>query len=79
MARMEVKNLKRQWLADIRIRQGKTQQEVADGAGMSQAGYAGIETGVKTPTVPTAKKIAAVLGFEWTRFFEDQEKAEDSA
>lgn len=71
--------MKRQWLADIRIRQGKTQQEVADCADMSQAGYAGIETGVKTPTVTTAKKIATVLGFEWTRFFEEPEAVEDSA
>lgn len=81
MARMEVKNVKRQWLVDIRTRQRKTQQEVADSADMSQAGYAGIETGVKTPTVQTAKKIAAVLGFDWTRFFEEPESppAEDSA
>lgn len=71
--------MKRQWLADIRIKQGKTQQEVAMAVGTSQGGYANIESGLREPSVEFAKKIAAVLGFEWTRFFEDQEKAEDSA
>ena len=63
--------MRRVWLAEIRKQQGKTQQEVADSAGISQAAYACIESGMKTPTVQTAKRIAAVLGFEWTRFFED--------
>lgn len=44
---------------------------MADEIGMSQSGYASIETGARTPSVPMAKRIAAVLGFEWTRFFED--------
>ena len=78
MARRGVKTMKNEWLRDIRVGQGKTQQEVADSADMSQSGYAGIETGAKKPTVSTAKKIAAVLGFEWTRFFENPDPA-DSA
>lgn len=64
----------RPWLADIRIAAGKSQQAVADEAGISQSYYAGIETGTrgKPLAVPVAKKIANVLGFSWTRFYEDE-------
>ncbi len=71
--------MKRQWLADLRISQGKTQQEIAREVGTSQGGYANIESGLREPSVEFAKRIATVLGFDWTRFFENQEKAEDSA
>ena len=60
------------WLAEIRGK--RSQQSVADEIGMSQSGYASIETGARTPSVPMAKRIAAVLGFEWTRFFEDDDR-----
>lgn len=69
--------MKRFWLAEIRIARGKTGKAVALEAGIAQQMYSAIETGQRQPSVGTAKKIAAVLGFEWTRFFEDQ--AEDSA
>lgn len=65
----------RKWLANIRAKAGKSQQEVADAAGISQSYYAGIELGVrgKPLAVPVAKKIAAVLGFDWTRFYDDEQ------
>ena len=63
--------MKRQWLADLRAKQGKTQQELANEVGASQSGYANIEAGLRTPSVEIAKRIATVLGFDWTRFFED--------
>jgi len=59
----------RKWLVDIRGEQ--SQQEVAAKAGISQNFYSWIEKGERTPSVKTAKKIAAVLGFDWTRFFEE--------
>ncbi len=63
----------RKWLANIRAAAGKSQQEVANAAGISQSYYAGIELGVrgKPLTVPVAKKIAAALGFDWTRFYDE--------
>lgn len=70
--------MKRQWLADIRTGQGKTQQELANSVGTSQSGYANIETGLRDPSVEVAKRIAAVLGFDWTRFFEDLDAGADS-
>lgn len=35
--------------------------------------YFYIENRNRNPSVETAKKIAAVLGFDWTRFYEDEE------
>ena len=77
----------RKWLADIRAANGKRQQEVADASSISQSYYAGIELGIrgKPLAVPVAKRIAAVLGFDWTRFYDEDEdrtppgSAQDSA
>ena len=44
---------------------------------ISQSYYASIENGVRTPSVPVAKKIAGVLDFSWTRFF-DIETADEA-
>ncbi|MFR5994159.1 MAG: helix-turn-helix domain-containing protein [Oscillospiraceae bacterium] len=57
-----------EWLKAIR---GKiSQREVAENAGITQAFYCEIEKGKKKPSVDVAKRIAEVLGFEWTKFFE---------
>lgn len=47
--------------------------------GISRAGYANIENGKRLPSVPVAKKIAAVLGFDWTRFYEEDGAGQSSA
>lgn len=47
-----------------------SQREVAERAGITQAFYCEIEKGKKKPSVDMAKRIAEVLGFEWTKFFE---------
>lgn len=49
----------------------KRQADVAKAAGITQAFYCEIEKGKKKPSVDVAKRIAKVLGFEWTRFFEE--------
>lgn len=59
------------WLKDMREQAGKTQDEVARGACISRGSYANIESGERRPSVDVAKRIAAVLGFEWTRFYEE--------
>lgn len=56
------------WLVEIRGK--RSQQKVADEIGIAQSSYASIEVGSRRPSVDMAKKIAAVLGFEWTKFFE---------
>lgn len=59
------------WLKDIRAQQNMTQQEVAKAANVDVTMISKIELGERRPSVEVAKKIAAVLGFNWTRFFED--------
>ncbi|WMW46649.1 helix-turn-helix transcriptional regulator [Bacillus paralicheniformis] len=61
----------RQWLKDIRTQMNLTQQQVAKRAGIARTTYASIEKGDRNASVPNAKNIANVLGFDWTLFFED--------
>ena len=63
------------WLREIRQKKNVRQYEVAEATEISQATYCNIENGERRPSVETAKKIAQVLGFEWTRFFEDEQQA----
>lgn len=67
------------WLIETRKKNGMTQGDVASKCGMSRQYYAFIESGergAKLP-VPTAKKIAAALGFDWQRFYEDEKKGNE--
>lgn len=59
------------WLRDLRLKAGKTLKEVGDGAGVSECYVSQIETGARKPSVEVAKRLAAVLGVSWTRFFEE--------
>ena len=61
---------KRAWL--IELRKDKSQLEVADAVGISQNFYSWIELGERTPSPKVAKKIGELLGFDWTRFYEEQ-------
>lgn len=65
--------MSRNWL--IRIRGDKPQQHIAAQCGISQNFYSWIEWGERNPS----KKIAAVLGFDWTLFFEDADEDPQSA
>lgn len=57
---------KRTWL--IEIRGERTQEEVAQLAGISRSAYSNIENG-RGLSVKLAKKIAGALGFDWNIFF----------
>lgn len=48
-----------------------TQLEIARKVGITESFYCFIENKKKRPSVETAKKIAKVLDFDWTEFFED--------
>lgn len=65
----------RKWLKEIREKKGLSQYQVAKQARLSQSYYAGIESGNRGHKLPvkTAKRIANVLGFNWTRFYETEE------
>ncbi|MGR6899587.1 helix-turn-helix transcriptional regulator [Rummeliibacillus sp. BSL5] len=68
---METKDLK-SLLISKRDKLGLTHQEVAEksGASITRQYYGMIENGERRPSVDVAKKIASVLGVEWTIFFE---------
>ena len=59
------------FLKKWRIEHGMTQEEIATKCGISRQYYSLIETGERKVPVWTAKKIAAALGFDWQRFYED--------
>ena len=69
----------RNWLKQIRESSKQTQQEVADKAKISRPYYTRIEKGEYEIPISTAKRIAAVLGFDWTLFFEPPADTEKSA
>jgi transcriptional regulator with XRE-family HTH domain len=62
------------WVKDVRKSSGMTSDEVCKQANISIQHYNFIENGKRRPSVAVAKRIAAVLGFDWTRFFEDEEE-----
>jgi len=55
----------------MRIQQGLYQSQVAKMAGITAQSFSYIELSERRPSVDVAKKIAKALGFNWTRFFED--------
>lgn len=61
-------------LEELRKKNNMTQEEVSDRIGIARSSYTNIENGERRPSVETAKKIAAVLGFDWTMFYPDEQK-----
>ena len=57
----------------IRMIAGMSQKDVATAAGLDDSEISLIERGKRTPRPKTAKKIAAVLGFDWQKFYEGDE------
>lgn len=64
----------RKWLIAIRHKKDLTQERVSELIGYSPSYYARVESGERVPSVKIAKAIGLVLGFEWTRFYEDGEE-----
>lgn len=69
--KMEVKIL-RIWLRKRRATLNMTQYYVASHSGIQRAYYTAIENGDRRPSVDVAKRIALVLNFDWTIFFDDK-------
>lgn len=66
--------MEQNWLIAIRKKKKLSQKNVSEKVGITQPSYCNMEKGKIKPSVPVAKKIADVLGFDWTRFFEEEEK-----
>ena len=63
--------LKRIWLIEKRKLKELSQEELAIKCDVSQVTIARIENGERRPSPELAKKIADVLNFSWTKFYED--------
>ena len=57
-------------LRRIRQARGLTLQQLGEMPDLSESNISLIETMERVPSVPAAKRIAKVLGFDWTRFFD---------
>ena len=60
----------RNWLRNKRLEKQLTQAQLAEIVGADATMISKIEVGERRPSVELAKKIAAALGFDWTRFYE---------
>lgn len=65
----------RTWLKDMRRKHKLTQKDIAKAADVDVTMISKIELGERNPSVDLAKKIAAVLEFPWTKFYDDDEQA----
>lgn len=61
----------RHWLIEMRKRKAMTQDKLASLAGISRSYYTQIELSQRRPSIRTAKLLAALMGFEWTCFYDD--------
>lgn len=64
----------RNWLKDLRIAKELTQKNLANMVGVDVTTINKIELGERRPSPDTAKAIALVLGFNWTKFYEDNQE-----
>lgn len=61
--------MKNHWLVTLRTNKNLTQEEVAKLSSIERSYYTKIENGA-IPSVKIAQRIAQVLDFEWTLFFD---------
>ena len=59
-------------MARLRKEKKLTQAELAQVLGVSQRMIAACEAGERRPSPGLAQRIGAVLGMEWTEFFEEE-------
>lgn len=60
-------------LAQMRKEKGLTQEQLARSCGVVRQCISNIECGQHKPSVSLAKRIARILKFDWTKFFEEGE------
>lgn len=58
------------YLKEKRKKRNMTMRDVGEKANISESYYSLIERGKRNPSPKTAKQIANVLGFKWTKFYE---------
>ena len=63
-------------LRKVRQDNGLTQTSLAEAAGVVRQTISNIECGINAPSVGLAKKLAEILGLNWTDFFSEGEDNE---
>lgn len=58
-------------LKEKRTEAGLTQAQLAEKCHVVRTTICEIERGVNRPSIETAKRIGEVLGFDWSKFFEE--------
>lgn len=61
----------RTWLTEMRKEKNLTMREIGGQVGVSESYYSMIEAGSRKPSVAIAKRIADLLSFDWTMFYEE--------
>ena len=59
-------------LRKVRQDNGLTQTALAEAAGVVRQTISNIECGINAPSVGLAKKLAEILGLNWTDFFAEE-------
>jgi len=65
-------SIDRKWLKNRREKMGFTQEKLAKQVGVTRQHIGMLENGDANPSPYLAKKIASALGFDWTKFYEEQ-------
>ncbi|MPW26431.1 helix-turn-helix domain-containing protein [Alkalibaculum sp. M08DMB] len=65
-------------LSILRTKKEITQEQLSNIVGCSEIYIRKIEAGERLPSVKLAKKIASVLEFDWTKFFDDDENFKET-
>ena len=63
-------------LRKVRQDNGLTQTALAEAAGVVRQTISNVECGINAPSVDLAKKLAEILGLNWTDFFSEDEDNE---
>ena len=64
----------RNWLKELRDNHKLSQMQIAEMTGITQNYYSNIENDERRPSPEVAKRIAEVLHFNWTKFYEDKKE-----
>ncbi len=64
--------MKRIWLINCRLNHGLTRGRVAQMLQVSVPSYMAYELGTRTPRPTKAKLLADILGFDWTKFYNEE-------
>lgn len=72
-----MRNTKRQWLINLRNEKNLSQDELADMCDVTQMTISNIENGTRRPSPELSKKIARIFGFNWTKFYDEDDTTQN--